>query len=468
MEENESDVEVEDSSSAKVGKSEESIVEDEALEKLEKPGGDENAASIHLDVEAGVVGGRRPVGGVAEEEVSLQMELSTVAMLQNPVLREEAEEALRINEELRAFIETHQRSYLVAYAYHTKTFLRLVLGLVFTFMSIKYIMREDFDFDFPCDLTDFHATEKAATADNLFYCVNVTAMFSKMLVIGALVAFFVNILMSFVGVLFWHTGMRALPRALTRYGERVGDSCLSTLRDLPVYNDTIFMLFLLQQTNQSLFQCVLDFSTMEFHYELLEFLSNAAWPLERLQSVVRPPPATQILKLIDEDLILAPPAIRHMQHLVEIDLSSNNNLFQVKYLCGLRNLRVLTLRCCDLRSLDQFFGVKTLVKLDVTNNRIRQISEGVVELDRLRMLMISRNKLEVLPSALLEMPALHLVEAEERLIDSVDLKRDFFQRHPFNRGAFIKGDWRDLDQERVDHPVEVSETPEEEVMGKVE
>ena len=63
------------------------------------------------------------------------------------------------------------------------------------------------------------------------------------------------------------------------------------------------------QTNETIFREILDFASADFHHELLEYLSNRAWPLEKLKSLVKPPPAMQSLKIIDANLILIPPAV---------------------------------------------------------------------------------------------------------------------------------------------------------------
>ena len=132
--------------------------------------------------------------------------------------------------------------------------------------------------------------------------------------------------------------MRALPNVLTQYGEAVGTNCMDSINTLPRYNDAIFLLYLLQQTNGTVFLDILNFSTIDFHHELLQYLSDVSWPLEKLKALIKPPPARQTLKLIDSDLILVPPAIRHLSNLVEIDLSSNHFLFDVGNLCGLKGM----------------------------------------------------------------------------------------------------------------------------------
>ena len=130
----------------------------------------------------------------AESRESLQIALSALVSAVNPVKKQEAEEALRLNEDLRAFIQSRQRSTLLAFSYKFKTSLRLASCVAFSIVSIYYIMREDFDFDFPCDLTRLDVDETGSIPIEQFYCVNVTAMFCKMLVDSFLFAIFVNMI----------------------------------------------------------------------------------------------------------------------------------------------------------------------------------------------------------------------------------------------------------------------------------
>ena len=405
-----------------------------------QPVDDDDAAAkevVDQDVEAGV---KEEDKKEEKEETTetLQMALATLVSAVNPVKKHEAEEALRLNEHLRAFIQSRQRSTLLSYAYKLKTGLRLLACVGFSIVSVYYIMREDFDFDFPCDLENLVINETLSLPIGAFYCVNVTAMFSKMLVDGYLIAIILNIVVCVVALGRWHTGQKALPTVLTQYGETVGTNCMDSMASLPTYNDAIFLLYLLQQANSVVFNDVLDFATIDFHHELLHYLSNVCWPLGKLKSLVKPPPAMQSLKLADSNLIMVPPAVRHMTSLVEIDLSTNADLFDVSNLCGLKGLKYLILRCCNLRSIAGLMNLESLVKLDVTNNKVTEIPDEIVHLKQLSYLYIRMNPLQSIPAQVIEDSQLKYLEVEEMLVEAFLKECGVFEPHPFIRSAFVR------------------------------
>ena len=272
--------------------------------------------------------------------------------------------------------------------------------------------------------------------------------------------------------------IQALPLTLTHYGEKVGTNCLDSAQSLPRYNDAIFLLYLLQRANPSLFHDVLDFSTVDFHHELLQHLSNISWPHERLQALVKPPTEAPSIKLIDCDLILAPCSIKRLETLAEIDLSDNRDLFDVRNLCGLKHLKRLTIRSCDIRSIAPLTNIKTLVKLDVTDNKLASIPEEIVNLKQLTNLLIRENRLRTLPSQILKSLSLEYLEVEEHLLHSVDMYKSFFEAHPTVDDAFVRiksidvedddleskavVDQKDFDQVQYDvDPVDVDNENEE-------
>merc|ERR1719383_543515 len=203
-------------------------------------------------------------------------------------------------------------------------------------------------------------------------------------------------------------------------------------------SDVVFLLHLLYHTNETIFREILDFASADFHHELLEYLSNRAWPLEKLKSLVKPPPAMQSLKIIDANLILIPPAVRHMSNLVEVDFSSNNHLFDIDNVKSLKNLRYIKLRGCNIRDIDCLMEIKSLVRLDVSNNKIHRIPKEIVHLTKLAYLYVKDNRLPELPREVLLLPALNFVSVEGRLLDGIDSDHVYFERHPFIRGAFLR------------------------------
>merc|ERR1719383_713547 len=203
-------------------------------------------------------------------------------------------------------------------------------------------------------------------------------------------------------------------------------------------SDVVFLLHLLYHTNETIFREILDFASADFHHELLEYLSNRAWPLEKLKSLVKPAPAMQSLKIIDANLITIPPAVRHMSHLVEIDVSSNNHLFDISNISSLENLKYLKIRSCNIRDIDCLMEIKTLVRLDVSNNKIVHLPAEIKQLTNLAYFYVKFNRLTELPAELLSLPALNFVSVEGRLLDGLDSDHVFFERHPFIRGAFLR------------------------------
>ena len=278
-----------------------------------------------------------------------------------------------------------------------------------------------------------------------FYCVNVTAMFSKLLVKAFLIAISVNIIASVVALISWRRGQRTLPKVLTPYGEEMVTNGLDSNQTHRIHNDAIFLLYLLHETNGTVFLDVVNFATVDFSHELLQYLSDRAWPLERLEAAVKMPtmagcPYTPSLKVIEGGLVMVPRAFKRLTHLVDVDLSFNPALFCIINLATLRQLKVLTLRSCDVRSIAPLMGLQLLIRLDVTDNKIRSIPEEIgTEMSSLAYLLIRRNRLQSLPEAMMkEAKALKFLEVEQQLVEEADEKGEYFEPHPYMRSAFVR------------------------------
>jgi hypothetical protein len=345
---------------------------------------------------------------------------------QNQVKTEEAEEALRLNEKLRAFFKSSESATILSYTYKTKTICRLVLDIVFFCVAFFYLFKGVFDFDFECDLTPYLDVESSHSLPTAkFWCVNLTATFSRMLVIAFLVVIIINIIVCVVALFGWGSILKHLPNILddsiadedlarskqihsatfSADSEKVGLFSMK-VGDFAKTNDVIFLLYLLRQTNVMRFAEVLDFASADYHHELLEYLSHRTWPLEKLKALVKPPPASPALKIIDSNLVLVPPAVRHLPNLVEIDFSSNNNLFDLGNLAGQKSLKYLKLRGCNIKSMDALVALKTLLYVDVSNNKINSIPADIIEMVNLHYLLIKLNRITILPRDLLLLPAL--------------------------------------------------------------
>lgn len=394
-----------------------------------------------------------------EEEENVEVKLSALVSAQNQVNTAEAEEALRLNEQVRAFLKTNQESTLLANAYRTKTVLRLLFGLLFLSVSIFYIVVHVFDFDFPCSLSgDYFNVDQVRSLKSVdFYCINVTATFSRMLVFAFVFVIFINVVICVFALVGWGKVKKLISIEDDTHEIELEETSLQDIKAeyhvghemvkveakpkkaVCRTNDIVFLLHLLYQTDESIFNEFLNFADPDFHHELLEYLSNRAWPLEKLKSLVKPKPAMQSLKIVDANLVLIPPAMRHMSHsLVEIDVSSNNHLFNISNLVGQKSLKYLKIRGCNVRNIDCLMGIKTLVRLDVSNNKITRIPKEIVELKKLTYLLIKYNRIQVLPEEILHLPALNYLSVEGKLLDKIDSDHVFFEKHPYIRGVFIR------------------------------
>merc|ERR1711990_473913 len=83
-------------------------------------------------------------------------------------------------------------------------------------------------------------------------------------------------------------------------------------------------------------------------------------------------------------------------------------------------------------------SIKTLVRLDVSDNKIARIPEEIVELVNLAYLLVKYNRLRGLPTEVLKLPALNYLSIEGEHLDAIDPEHVQFENHPFIRGAFLR------------------------------
>ena len=132
------------------------------------------------------------------------------------------------------------------------------------------------------------------------------------------------------------------------------------------------------------------------------------------------------------------PQVRHMSNLVEVDVSSNNHLFNISNITTLKKLKYLKLRSCNLHEIDDLMELTTLVWLDVSNNKIVRIPKEIVNLVKLTYFYVRYNRLSALPEEILSLPELNYISVEGRFLDPIDSDHVFFGRHPYIRGAFTR------------------------------
>ena len=192
-------------------------------------------------------------------------------------------------------------------------------------------------------------------------------------------------------------------------------------------NDYNFLMLLLSRTSSQMFEALQEFSTPQFHENLIEFSVDRDWGLDELRRRITDSGKGKKLKIVDTDLLIVPPAVRKLKGVVEINISSNNYLSDLGNLAGQTDLKSLKVKGCNVKDIKTALTLTNLVELDISENDVDEIPPGIVNLTQLVSLNVKKNPpLKRLPDEILSMEKLTMLEVEEEKFNAIEKGREVF------------------------------------------
>lgn len=411
---------------------------------------------------------------------------------------DEAEVAMSLCEEVSDVTELLEKSIHSSVAYYAKCLVSICLVIGVFALGVTHLHGGDFDFFFACFLD---RQQHADILDEEYYvCVNKTTTLSKWLQILFLVEVTVFALADFYGMIGWCRVMLATGFGVCRSGGSSGGGgggraarylpavpnktkeeeeeekrLAGTANGLPMvrykdkcivdfYNkesqisflsanirqkrgsDTGFLLYLLRETDKDIAENFCHFMDPIFHEELEEVVTNQRWPLSTLKERLRigESDGEKTLSLADQDLLGLPIALSLVEvsgdHLVELDLSYNQNVDDLGPLVDLKNL--ISLKCCRCGIVDMqpIVELPQLNFLDVSSNKIVSIPEDIHRLKQLKAFWVDHNALPSLTVGLLQLPRLNEIRVEEALVSAMPRQ----QRAAWKRSKLQPQMWKKI------------------------
>ena len=170
------------------------------------------------------------------------------------------------------------------------------------------------------------------------------------------------------------------------------------------------------------------------------------WPLSTLKERLRigESDGEKTLSLADQDLLGLPIALSLVEvsgdHLVELDLSYNRNVDDLRPLVDLKNLISLKCCCCGIVDMQPIVELPQLNFLDVSSNKIVGIPEDIHRLKQLKAFWVDHNALPSLTEGLLQLPRLNEIRVEEALVSAMTRQ----QRAAWKRSKLQPQMWKKI------------------------
>lgn len=121
--------------------------------------------------------------------------------------------------------------------------------------------------------------------------------------------------------------------------------------------------------------------------------------------------------------------LKSLENLSEVVLS--RCVISKRVLKQLKNVRILKINYCELNNIPPIvFDLKKIEKLDLSHNKINQITEKVLKLETLRELVILDNKIDAIPSYVFDMSSLVLLDISGNNVASI--------KFPINKKTMLK------------------------------
>ena len=205
-----------------------------------------------------------------------------------------------------------------------------------------------------------------------------------------------------------------------------GDGLRYFVKRFSTDNDYNFLMLLLSRTSGPMFEALQEFSTPQFHTNLIEFMVDRDWGLDELRRRITDSGQGKKLKIVDTDLLIVPPAVRKLKEVVEIKISSNNYLSDLGNLAGQNDLKSLKVKGCNVKDIGTVLTLTNLVELDISENDVHEIPPEIVKLTQLGMLNVKKNPLKSLPVEILSLEKLTMLEVEEEKFNRIEKGKEVF------------------------------------------
>lgn len=171
----------------------------------------------------------------------------------------------------------------------------------------------------------------------------------------------------------------------------------------------------IQQLPGSLFTQMQLLKTLNLSNNKLEFLPNEIARLTKLET----------LNLSENQLRSLPGSIAELKSVKTINLSKNNLSEISRELCLLKQLNHLDLSSNRITQINDYIEELSAVELNLNENQIKQISPNVAKCQRLKVLRLEQNVLEIsaIPTSLLTDSQVALISYEGNLFNQKQFEK---------------------------------------------
>ena len=191
---------------------------------------------------------------------------------------------------------------------------------------------------------------------------------------------------------------------------------------------------------------VLESRYIDYYYDTTSYyFETGVYGLSRNYKILE---KTDILYLRDKNLIKLPEELFELRNLKTLDLGNNKLKKIPNGLSKLQNLETLILRHNDLEELpEELFELKNLKILDLGNNKLKRISKGLSKLQNLETLILRHNELEEFPHELVELKNIKVLFLRHNKFDFLtEIQYEFYNGIEIDYGMDIipiDSDFRD-------------------------